>query len=145
MMLGLINRNNSDDTPTTKVGTHQQSKATNSQNQEVSRTYSSAPFIASTCVIAKYRGTYVCVSAYLLNQGYTWFHSMRLQVQILVMNFTISIQLNMFHQCQLGTNFSLDFPSQIKIEKHFQRNNQTKMDWSYLFASTYIQTFEPRG
>ena len=53
-------------------------------------------------------------------------------------DFTISIQLNMFHQCQLGTNFNLDFPFP-------KEKKQTKMDWSYLIASTYIQTFEPRG
>ena len=31
----------------------------------------------------------------------------------------------MFHQCQLGTNFSLDFPSQIKINKHFHETRWT--------------------
>ena len=44
----------------------------------------------------------------------------------IVMNFTIFIQLNMSHQCQLGTNYSLDFPSQIKVQKHFQRNKPNK-------------------
>ena len=50
------------DTPTTKVSARQQVK---SNKQEVSRTYSSAPFaMANTCVIANYRGTCVCASAY---------------------------------------------------------------------------------
>ena len=53
-------------------------------------------------------------------------------------DFTISIQLNMFHQCQLGTNFNLDFPFP-------KEKNQIKMDWFYLIASKYKQTFEPRG
>ena len=43
--------------------------------------------------------------------------------------FTTSIQLNMFHQCQLGTNFSLDFPSQIKVQTHSQKK-QTKQKWT---------------
>ena len=53
--------------------------------------------------------------------------------------FTISIQLNMFHQCQLGTNFSLGFPSQIKVQKHFQRNKQNK-ERLVLFIYQHIYT-----
>ena len=55
------------------------------------------------------------------------------------MSFTISIQLNMFHQCQQGTNFSLDFPSQIKIQLHSHRK-QTNQRWNgpiYLRAHIY--------
>ena len=36
------------------------------------------------------------------------------------------IQLNMFHHCQLGMNFSPDFPSQIKTQKHIQGNKPNK-------------------
>ena len=54
-----------------------------------------------------------------------------------VMNFTIFIQLNMFHQCQLDTNFSLDFPSQIKVQNHFQRKKPNK-DGLVLFLPAHI-------
>ena len=43
----------------------------------------------------------------------------------------------MFHRCQLGTNFSLDFPSQIKVQKHFQRNKPNK-DGLVLFICKQI-------
>ena len=45
----------------------------------------------------------------------------------------------MFHQYQLGTNFSLDYPSQIKVQKHFQ-TKKTKQRWTgpiYLPAHIY--------
>ena len=45
----------------------------------------------------------------------------------------------------LGTNFNLDFPGQTRPKYIPKETNQTEMDWSYLLASTYIQTFEPRG
>ena len=58
-------------------------------------------------------------------------YPMKLQVEIhiwvlihQVMRFTISIQLNMFHNCHLGTNFSIDFQSQIKVQRHFQRRQR---------------------
>ena len=45
----------------------------------------------------------------------------------------------MFHQCQLGTNFSLDFPSQIKIQKHFQK--KTRQRWTDpIYLPAYIYT-----
>ena len=56
-----------------------------------------------------------------------------------VLSFKISIKLNMFHQCQLGTNFSLDFPSQIKVQKHFQRHKSIK-DGLVLFIYQHIYT-----
>ena len=36
-------------------------------------------------------------------------------------------------------------PKPNQSPESFPKKKQTKMDWSYLFASTYIQTFEPRG
>ena len=48
-------------------------------------------------------------------------------------------QLNTFHQCQLGTNFSLDFPSQIQVQKHSQRNKQIK-DRLVLFTCQHKYT-----
>ena len=58
------------------------------------------------------------------NDGLVMKHSMKFIHQ--VMSFTISIQLNMFHQCQLGTNFILDFLSQIKVQTHSQRNKPNR-------------------
>ena len=73
-------------------------------------------------------------------------YPMRLQVEIhtwewihQVMSFGIFIQLNMFHQCQLGTNFSLDFPSETKVQTHFQRSKPNK-DGLVLFIYQHIYT-----
>ena len=46
---------------------------------------------------------------------------------------------NMFHHCQLGTIFSLDFPSQIEVQKHSQRNKPNK-DGLVLSTCQHIYT-----
>ena len=64
-----------------------------------------------------------------------------------VMNFTILTQINLAHKSVSDINFNPDYSEQIQTKTKYisKETRQTEMDWSYIFARTYIQTFEPRG
>ena len=56
--------------------------------------------------------------------------------------FTLLIQLNLVHLCQLGTNSSLDFPGQNKAQIYSQRN---KLSRNGLVPSSYQDIYKLLG
>ena len=64
-----------------------------------------------------------------------------------VMNLTILTQINLAHLSLPDKNFNPDYSEQTQIQNQniSKETSQTEMDWPYILARTYIQTFEPRG
>ena len=63
----------------------------------------------------------------------------------LVMNSIALTPINLAHLCLLNINFNTDYSDPIQILNLIHETSPTEMDWSYIFARTYIQTFESRG
>ena len=93
--------------------------------------------------------------SHLIMMVITMGYHLRLQIGIhlwvlihQVMNCTQSIPINLVHICLLDINSSSDCSglTQIQNQIHFlKKPARQKMDWSYLLARTYLQTFESRG